>query len=234
MRWAFAAVHEKHSWRRASHESQEAAISGKDGAMNLLRGTRRVGKKAGPEEYGAVFAVFVWDKDAPESAAATALRLAPGRSLEIEQVSVPIWQLLAFKKGSGPSREQIEEWFSGTAPVPGPWHPDDVPEHRTYVEGVAKLVEVNAFERNPAARQACIDHYAPICRVCGLDFEDRYGPLGRGFIHVHHEVPLAAIGHGYEVDPIKDLKPVCPNCHAMLHRQEPPLSIYALRKLLRP
>ena len=69
--------------------------------------------------------------------------------------------------------------------------------------------------------------------ACDLDFEARYGSIGRNFIHVHHEVPIADIGADYEVNPVRDLKPVCPNCHAMLHRQDPPLSIEALRAMLR-
>ena len=51
-----------------------------------------------------------------------------------------------------------------------------------------------------------------------MDFENMYGELGKGFIHVHHIVPISMIGKEYKIDPIKDLVPVCPNCHAMLHR----------------
>jgi 5-methylcytosine-specific restriction protein A len=65
-----------------------------------------------------------------------------------------------------------------------------------------------------------------------VDFGKRYGRLGLGFIHVHHLVPISAIGSEYRVDPLADLVPVCPNCHAMLHRSEPPLAIERLRRLL--
>lgn len=58
-----------------------------------------------------------------------------------------------------------------------------------------------------------------------------YGEIGRGFIHVHHKVPLSSIGKEYELDPIKDLVPVCPNCHAMLHRKEPPYDVNDLKEL---
>lgn len=51
-----------------------------------------------------------------------------------------------------------------------------------------------------------------------MDFEKMYGEIGRGFIHVHHIVPISTIGEEYKIDPIKDLVPVCPNCHAMLHK----------------
>ena len=43
--------------------------------------------------------------------------------------------------------------------------------------------------------------------------------MGKDFIHVHHIIPLNEIKEEYTVDPIKDLVPVCPNCHAMLHRK---------------
>jgi hypothetical protein len=86
-----------------------------------------------------------------------------------------------------------------------------------YVEGALAEIRVNGYERDRKARQACIDHYGTDCQVCGLDFKSRYGEIGAGFIHVHHIVPLASIGEQYNVDPVKDLIPVCPNCHAMLH-----------------
>ena len=57
------------------------------------------------------------------------------------------------------------------------------------------------------------------CTVCGLNFEKKYGEIGKDFIHVHHIVPLNQIGKEYVVDFKNDLIPVCPNCHAMLHRE---------------
>jgi 5-methylcytosine-specific restriction protein A len=53
--------------------------------------------------------------------------------------------------------------------------------------------------------------------MCGLNFGAVYGSLAEGFIHVHHVKPLSEISAEYEVDPIADLRPVCPNCHAVIH-----------------
>jgi hypothetical protein len=92
-----------------------------------------------------------------------------------------------------------------------------------FTEGSVQQVLVNRFERSPAARAACLAHHGYSCKVCGLNFEDRYGVLGHGFIHVHHLARLADIRSEYVVDPIRDLVPVCPNCHAMLHQSDPPL-----------
>lgn len=85
-------------------------------------------------------------------------------------------------------------------------------------EGVKEKVVINRYERNPRARKECIDYYGYDCSICGLNFEKEYGELGKGFIHVHHIVPLSEIDEEYVVDPVKDLIPVCPNCHAMIHR----------------
>ncbi len=88
------------------------------------------------------------------------------------------------------------------------------------IEGAKKTLIVNQYERNPEARKQCIEAHGCYCGVCGIDFAEVYGKVGDGFIHVHHIVPLSSIGEDYVVDPIKDLIPVCPNCHAMLHRLE--------------
>jgi 5-methylcytosine-specific restriction protein A len=110
--------------------------------------------------------------------------------------------------------------------------PDDVYPGARYPEGAVKKVTVNAYERNPKARKACIEHYGTACIVCGIDFQVTYGTIGQGFIHVHHLYPIALRDEEYEVDPINDMQPVCPNCHAMLHRSDPPFTIDDLRDLV--
>jgi hypothetical protein len=109
-------------------------------------------------------------------------------------------------------------------------YPDELDKPETLYEGIKKTVIVNSYERNPIARKKCIEHYGAKCAVsnCGFDFEELYGDIGKGFIHVHHLTQLSDIGQGYEVDPIKDLRPVCPNCHAMLHQKNPPYTINEL------
>jgi predicted HNH restriction endonuclease len=109
---------------------------------------------------------------------------------------------------------------------------DELPEPDLFPEGGRRTVIINGYERSVSARNACIKHYGPKCLVCGLDFEKRYGKMGRGFIHVHHIVEISKIGKKYKINPKKDLQPVCPNCHAMLHRNDPMLSIEELKALL--
>lgn len=106
--------------------------------------------------------------------------------------------------------------------------PDQIRDDDNYLEGAKEIVTVNRYERDPRARQQCIKHYGSNCSVCDCNFEKLYGEIGTGFIHVHHLTPLANIGKKYEVYAIRDLRPVCPNCHAMLHQRTPPYSIEEL------
>ncbi|RRR72638.1 MAG: HNH endonuclease [Candidatus Viridilinea halotolerans] len=111
--------------------------------------------------------------------------------------------------------------------------PDEVDGTTAFREGAVCKISVNAYERSPQARQRCIAYYGTSCFTCGFNFGDVFGKLGEGFIHVHHLCPISEIAKEYEVDPIRDLRPVCPNCHAMLHRRSPPLSIEELQVLLK-
>lgn len=106
--------------------------------------------------------------------------------------------------------------------------PEEVESPESYIEGATKKISVNIYERNPQARKACLAAYGHLCSVCGFNFEDQYGDIGRGYIHVHHLKQLADIGVEYKLDPIADLRPVCPNCHAMLHRRRPAYTIEEL------
>ena len=110
-------------------------------------------------------------------------------------------------------------------------YPDDVPPDT--MEGAKSAVVVNRFERSRVARSACISHYGTECRACGMNFESVYGQRGKDFIHVHHIVPIATIKKAYRVNPITDLRPVCANCHAMLHRTDPPCTIEELSTILK-
>lgn len=109
----------------------------------------------------------------------------------------------------------------------------DDDEVSTVPEGARRTVQVNVYERDPNARRKCIARWGLKCAVCSFDFSERYGALGEGFIHVHHLKPLGEIGQQYDLNPVTDMRPVCPNCHAMLHRKKPTLGIEELKVLLK-
>lgn len=121
--------------------------------------------------------------------------------------------------------------FTNTFIFTFPEEVDEIPEE--LMEGSVRRVTVNAYERNPEARRICIEHYGAICRICGFYFEKTYGEIGKGFIHVHHLKEISEIGKAYQIDPINDLLPVCPNCHAIIHKRTPPYTIEEVKKFLR-
>ena len=111
---------------------------------------------------------------------------------------------------------------------------EEIPENirETLFEGAKKKIIVNSYERNNKARRLCIKYYGVKCQVCNFDFEKTYGEIGKKFIHIHHLVKISDIKEEYMIDPIEDLRPVCPNCHAMLHKKEPPFTIEELKGML--
>jgi predicted HNH restriction endonuclease len=146
-----------------------------------------------------------------------------------------MWDTLVFTL-LGRGRASIEVLKAGTAgnSPPEPFSlPEELEEGQTYVEGAAKQVTLNAYERDARAREACLRHYGTNCSVCGFNFEQQYGEIGEGYIHVHHLTPLSQVRREYRPDPVNDLRPVCPNCHAMLHRRKnPPYSIEELKSII--
>lgn len=111
------------------------------------------------------------------------------------------------------------------------YYPDDV-SAEYYREDSVRSVLVNAYERNPKARLACIEYYGCVCYVCHFDFAKVYGDVGQDYIQVHHLKELELISDDYEINPIADLRPLCPNCHAMIHRTRPAMSPEALRSMI--
>lgn len=150
------------------------------------------------------------------------LQLSPRGQLDVETDAIDIQQLTAEPHVVLPSLHNSLIF------------PDEISKDATQLcEGAVAQVTVNRYERSASAREVCIAKYGCKCFVCKFVFEAKYGALGAGFIHVHHLVELSSIGEAYEVDPIKDLRPVCPNCHAMLHRRVPALSINELKAMIK-
>lgn len=110
--------------------------------------------------------------------------------------------------------------------------PDDIESELFHAEGRQMRLEMNRYERDPRARSACIAIHGCRCHICNLQFDKMYGKIGRGYIHVHHVVPLANLEEAYAPDPKTDLVPLCANCHAMIHRRDPPYSIEELKDIV--
>jgi len=159
-------------------------------------------------------------------------------NFEIEMVSKPILTDGDLIQSSNLD-ELIIEWSEKMVAIVLPLLPvEDSSENLSVLEELGELegekyqVTTNRYERKKSNRIACISYHGKVCKICGFDFRDRYGNLGEGYIHVHHLIPLSQLDGSYRIDPIRDLIPVCPNCHAMLHKKNPPLTPDELRSLL--
>lgn len=128
-------------------------------------------------------------------------------------------------------RKQILNDYLKNYGEPDNYFSEEFNDDEKLKEGLTKKISVNIYERNPIARKRCIEHYGAKCSICDFDFEEKFGEIGKGFIHVHHLVDISTIGKEYEVDFVNDLIPVCPNCHAMLHKKKPAYSIIELKEL---
>lgn len=128
--------------------------------------------------------------------------------------------------------EILDMAYAKSKPSPG-LLPEEIDEPDEFYKGAVRQITINAYERNAQARNKCIEHYGARCSVCDMTFEEEYGKMGKGFIHVHHLKPLGDIGADYKVDPVKDLRPICPNCHAMIHMRKPAYSIEEVKAMLK-
>jgi putative restriction endonuclease len=114
-----------------------------------------------------------------------------------------------------------------------PTIPEEVDEIESVYEGAVRRVSVNAYERSKVAREKCLLHYGCKCTVCGIILSDIYGEIAQGYIHVHHLRQLSEINSEYQIDPIADLRPVCPTCHSIIHLRAPPYSVEEVQILIK-
>ncbi len=110
--------------------------------------------------------------------------------------------------------------------------PEELPNGIKYQEGAVQQIRVNKYERDKKARDACLSHYGYVCQICHVKLSDVYGAIAETLIHVHHVKPISEVGESYMVDPISDLIPVCPNCHAVIHLKTPPYAPQYLSDIL--
>ncbi len=131
-----------------------------------------------------------------------------------------------FLKGHGFSIVDKEGHISGTSIQTE----DDAD---TYTEGKEKFVTHKSYERNPTLSKkkketVLSDKGCLSCEVCGFDFHAVYGERGYGFIECHHNKPVSEMDGEAEVK-LEDLSLLCSNCHRMIHRTKPWITVESLK-----
>jgi len=111
------------------------------------------------------------------------------------------------------------------------------PNDRIFIEGKENLKYHISKERNKYlvtdAKKKWLKQYngnIP-CEICGFSFLDFYGDIGKDYIEAHHILPIASLTKN-TIMKISDLCPVCSNCHRIIHRHKPILSVDDLKNIL--
>ena len=102
-------------------------------------------------------------------------------------------------------------------------------EEKCYLhdESKARIAMTKQIARSSKARNECIRLKGCYCNICGFNFEEKYGDIGKDYIEVHHITLISesSISNSYKgTNPKKDLIPLCSNCHSIIHRKNPPYS----------
>ncbi|WP_052507254.1 HNH endonuclease [Desulfonatronovibrio magnus] len=147
---------------------------------------------------------------------------------ELESIGVPGWGAGTFRYISEETADLLDIIIKE-----GSYYFDDPAEPFSDIEGRRNLKKHLKLERSSRLVKefkASLSSYK--CEVCGFDFGEKYGHLGYGFIEAHHNKPLASLKK-QTITTINDLSALCSNCHRMLHRSNPPISIKELAKLMK-
>jgi predicted HNH restriction endonuclease len=101
-------------------------------------------------------------------------------------------------------------------------------------EGVKRIIEKAVYERSQLLRDYAMSSFSNngriSCSCCNFNFSDFYGTLGNNFIEIHHVKPIFQYKNDNLIktmqEAIQNIKPVCSNCHRMIHRSRTsPLNI---------
>ena len=95
--------------------------------------------------------------------------------------------------------------------------------------------EATAHFRWPECRAlatSCVSVHGMACAACGFDFGSTYGPAGNGIVQFHSLRTWRNRGGQLPLDPVLDLRPICANCHAVIHSAARPYSLRHMRALV--
>jgi hypothetical protein len=154
--------------------------------------------------------------------------------LELAPVRLPVaWRQKGYRYVTEAEADRFARAFDPTLDHLAATLPEEIVAPERVIEGAQRRITVNAYERDRRARHICLVYHGTRCVCCTLDMGARYGPVAEGLIHVHHLVPLSTIRQAYVLNPVADLRPVCPNCHAVIHLKDPPYRVDEVRLMLR-
>ena len=163
------------------------------------------------------------------------------KEIESGQIWLETWnkfriratQIVSDGLNSNDEIKHVQEWAKLSVGLILSLLEIDSIEEFKHREGRVSQVLQTRYERNPVNRELCLSTNGYTCKICGFDFEKVYGAIGHNYIHVHHIEMVSSFGGEYYLDPVKDMIPVCPNCHAMLHTEIPPILPEKLKEIIK-
>jgi hypothetical protein len=126
---------------------------------------------------------------------------------------------------------------AGQTSVGAPLEPSgELNPHEEYAEGRRAAHERYFFARNRSLVRRAKEYYGYTCQACSFNFADKYGELGAGYIECHHLNPLSERSEEEWTEGIRtrldEVTVLCSNCHRMIHRQKPTLSLVQLKSMI--
>ncbi|MFQ6612321.1 MAG: HNH endonuclease [Fidelibacterota bacterium] len=97
------------------------------------------------------------------------------------------------------------------------------------VFGLDQIPPMRNLRRNRRIVREAQARYSAVCEACGDNLMKKYGLLGKGYVQFHHRKPLGD-NPNPQLSSWKDLAPLCPNCHAMIHRTNPTMPVEQFKK----
>lgn len=229
----YCAVHETTAWRKVmSHTSLESALFGKkDGAPGLFEHRARIDYV----KHGEPLFVVIWEKG---KSTGFIVKSDSSSSDGTARVPVDARRLQQYDANGGASIAELEAHFSSTtinqvsSGISAQETLNDEAE-----EGSLLLKKHLIRERNSslvASKKASVLAATGClaCEACEFDFTLIYGEIGVNYCEVHHTEPLGR-RKGTEKTSLQDLAILCSNCHSIIHRTLPTLSVSALAAHMR-
>jgi len=101
------------------------------------------------------------------------------------------------------------------------------------IEEKRKYVRHSRIERNKNASKKVKEVLGHTCMGCGFNFKRIYGERGQDYIEAHHLIPLHMLpeGKAVQMDPKEDFAVLCANCHKIVHRKKPMLTLEELQNI---
>jgi 5-methylcytosine-specific restriction protein A len=145
-----------------------------------------------------------------------------------------VWNLYAHKQEELSKLALLIKQFATPDAKDIPLIPDDDEEEGNEGRVLSRIHKYRERDRNLVSKKKMKflqENKKLFCQSCGFDFQEKYGDRGKDYIECHHTKPVSELKVG-EPTKLNELVLLCSNCHRIVHRKKPWLTIEELRKIV--